>query len=49
MKGEPALDKTYKKTCASCKDSDQPAHPCSLIRVSADCMSSLAYGLSKEG
>ena len=30
-------DKTY-KTCATSKDSDQPAHSCSLIRVFVDHM-----------
>ena len=35
---EPAQDITYNKTCATNKDSDQPALPCSLIRVFADCM-----------
>ena len=38
---EPAHDKTYNKTCVTSEDSDQPAHPCSLIRVFADCMSLL--------
>ena len=33
---EPAHDKTYNKTCATSEDSDQPAHPRSLIRVFAD-------------
>ena len=28
-----ALDKTYNKSCATSEDSDQPAHPRSLIRV----------------
>ena len=32
---EPALDKTNNKTCATGEDSDQPAHPRSLIRVFA--------------
>ena len=32
---EPAHDKTYNKTCATSEDSDQPAHPRSLIRVFA--------------
>ena len=31
-------DKTYNKTCATSEDSDQPAHPRSLIRVFADRM-----------
>ena len=35
---EPAPNKTYNKTCATSKDSDQPVHPCSLIRVFTDCM-----------
>ena len=34
---EPERDKTNKMTCASSKDSDQPAHPPSLIRVFAVC------------
>ena len=29
---------TYYKTCVTSKDSDQPSHPCSLIRVIADRM-----------
>ena len=32
----PALDKTYNKTCVTCatsKDSDQPVHPPSMVRV----------------
>ena len=33
---EPAHDKSYNKTCATRQDSDQPAHPRSLIRVFAD-------------
>ena len=33
---EPANAKTYNKTCATSEDSDQPAHPRSLIRVFAD-------------
>ena len=32
---EPAHDKTYDKPCATSEDSDQPAHPRSLIRVFA--------------
>ena len=32
---KPAHDKTYNKTCATSEDSDQPAHPRSLIRVFA--------------
>ena len=35
---EPAHDKTYNKTCATSVDSDQHAHPRSLIRVFADHM-----------
>ena len=35
---EPAHDKTYNKTCATSEDSDQPAHPRSLIRVFVDPM-----------
>ena len=35
---EPAHDKTYNKTCATSKDSEQPAHLQSLIRVFADRM-----------
>ena len=35
---ETAHDKNYNKTCASSEDSDQPAHPRSLIRVFADRM-----------
>ena len=31
-------DKTHNKTCGTSKDSDQPAHPRSLIRISADSM-----------
>ena len=33
---EPDHDKTYNKTCATSKDSDQPAHLHTLIRVLAD-------------
>ena len=33
---KPAHDKTYNKTCATSEDSDQPAHPYSLIRIYAD-------------
>ena len=32
---EPHLDKTNKMVCAPSKDSDQPGHPPSLIRVFA--------------
>ena len=35
---EPAHDKIYNKTYATSKDSDQPAHPRSLIRIFADRM-----------
>ena len=35
---EPEHEKTYNKTCATSEDSDQPAHPCNLIRVFADGM-----------
>ena len=35
---EPVHDKTYNKTCATSEDSDQPAHPRSLIRIFADRM-----------
>ena len=41
MINKPAHDKTYNKTCATSEDSDQPAHPRSLIRVFADRMSLL--------
>ena len=30
---EPAHDKTYNKTCATSKRSDQPVHPPSMARV----------------
>ena len=30
---EPARDKTYKKTCITSKDSDQPVHPLSMATV----------------
>ena len=33
---EPTHDKTYNTTCATSEDSDQPAHPRSLIRVFTD-------------
>ena len=33
---KPPHDKTYKKTRATSEDSDQPAHPRSLLRVFAD-------------
>ena len=32
---EPEHDKTYKMACAPSKDSDQPGHPPSLIRIFA--------------
>ena len=35
---ERAHEKAYNKTCATSEDSDQPAHPRSLIRVFADRM-----------
>ena len=35
---EPAHEYTYNKACATSVDSDQPAHPRSLIRVFADPM-----------
>ena len=35
---EPTHDKTNNKTCATSEDSDQTAHPRSLIRVFADRM-----------
>ena len=35
---EPAHDKTCNKTCATSEDSDQPAHPRSLISVFSDHM-----------
>ena len=35
---EPAHDKTYSKSCTTSEDSDQTAHPRSLIRVFADRM-----------
>ena len=41
MLNEPAHDKTYNKTCATSKNSDQPAHQHSLIRVFADHISFL--------
>ena len=46
---EPAHDKTYNKFCATSEDSDQPAHPRSLIRVFADRMGLLQpSGIQKE-
>ena len=45
---EPVHDKIYNKACATSKDSDQPAHPCSLIPVFADRMYLLQpLGLSR--
>ena len=35
---QPVHDKTYNNACATSEDSDQPAHPRSLIRVFADRM-----------
>ena len=35
---EPAKDKTYSKTYETSEDTDQSAHPRSLIRVCADRM-----------
>ena len=35
---EPAHDKIYNKTSVNSEDSDQPVHPCSLIRVLNDHM-----------
>ena len=35
---ETSRDKTYNNTCATSEDSDQTAHPRSLIRVFADRM-----------
>ena len=35
---EPAQDKTYNKPCVTSENSDQPAHPRSLIRVFTDRM-----------
>ena len=46
---EPAHDKTYNKTCAISEDSDQPAHPRSLIRVFADRMCLLQPLLQSDG
>ena len=44
-----AHDKSYNKTCATSKYSDQAAHPCSLIRVCADRMGFLqSTGYSKR-
>ena len=38
LSNEPVHEKTINKTCATSQDSDQPAHPRSLIWVFADCM-----------
>ena len=48
---EPGHDKTNKMACAPSKDSDQPGHPLSLIRVFAVCMKKawlLSYPLSRQ-
>ena len=46
---EQSHDKTYNKTCATCEDFDQTAHPRSLIRVLAVCMCLLQpQGYSKR-
>ena len=48
---EPPHDKTNKMACAPSKDSDQPGHPPSLIRVFAVCMKKawvLSYTLSAQ-
>ena len=50
-KNEPPHDKNNKLTCAPSKDSDQPGHPPSLIRVFAVCMKKawvLSYPLSAQ-
>ena len=47
---EPAHNKTYNKTCATSEDSDQPANPCSLIRVFTNSMCLLQpRGCPKKG
>ena len=49
---EPAHDKTNKITCAPSKDSDQPGHPPSLIRVFAVCLKKhwdIGYPRSAQG
>ena len=38
LRNEPEHDKTHIITCAPHKDSDQPAHPRSLIRVFANAL-----------
>ena len=43
---EPAHDKIYDKTCTTSKDSDEPAHPCSLISLCWLHVPSAASGLS---
>ena len=48
---EPPHDKTNRMTCAPSKDSDQPGHPPSLIRVFTVCMKKawdLSYPLSAQ-
>ena len=45
---EPARDETYNKTCATSKDSDQPAHPRGLISVFADRTSRISPGYPKR-
>ena len=48
---EPHRDKTNKMACAPSKDSDQPGHPPSLIRVFAVCLKKtriLSYPLSAQ-
>ena len=48
---EPLHDKTNKMTCAPSKDSDQPGHAPSLIKVFAVCMKkhwALNYLLSAQ-
>ena len=49
QKFEPVHDKAYNRTCATSEDSDQPAHPRSLIIVFADRMCLLQpLGLPKR-
>ena len=48
---EPHHDKTSNMACASSKDSDQPGHPPSLIRIFAVCLKKawvLSYPLSAQ-
>ena len=45
---EAAYSKTYIKTCATSEDSDQPAHPCSLISLRRLHVPSTTSRLSKE-